>query len=88
LIGYTQPMSYFLVVYDRRSGALDVTEYGEHDHERAMRDRLSRELAERGRPELEVVVLGAPSLDALKRTHSRYFSSVGELAQRALAVEL
>jgi hypothetical protein len=74
-------MSHFLLVYDRLSGDLELTEYGEDQAALAMHDRFEREVRERSHPEVEVVVLGAPSLEALKRTHARYFKSVVELAQ-------
>lgn len=76
-------MSYFLLVYDRSTGAVDVTDYGDQ-RDRAMRDRFQRELAERTRPGVEVVVLSAASQKALERTHARYFRSVRELAETGL----
>lgn len=33
-------------------------------------------------PDLEVVLLGAESEEALRRTHARYFAEVAELAGR------
>lgn len=72
-------MSYFLLVYDRSTGALELTEFGEDAAPRASRERFERELAERGRPEVEVVILRSPSRAALERTHARYFKSVSEL---------
>ena len=72
-------MTYFLLVYDRSSGALELTEFGESERARASRERFERELAERGRPEVEVVVVQSPSRAALERTHARYFKSVDEL---------
>lgn len=77
-------MSYFLLVYNRSSGALELTEFGEGQGARASRERLDRELAERGRPEMEVVVLRSPSRAALERTHARYFKSVSELTATLL----
>lgn len=72
-------MSYFLLVYDRSSGALELTEFGQDEGARASRERLRRELAERGHPDVEVVILQSPSRAALERTHARYFKSVNEL---------
>jgi len=46
---------------------------------RASQERLERELAERGHPEMEVVIVRSPSRAALERTHARYFKSVNEL---------
>ncbi len=73
-------MKSFLLVYDRQSGKLlDQQEYCPGDRAKALADRAARELALRGRPNVEVVVLYAESLDALKRTHSRYFKTLAEL---------
>jgi hypothetical protein len=72
-------MSYFLLVYDRSTGALELTEFGEDEAARASRKRFERELAERGHPEVEVVLLWSPSRAALERTHARYFKNVDEL---------
>lgn len=72
-------MSYFLLVYDRSTGALELTEFGEDQGDRASSARFERELAERGHPQVEVVLLQSPSRAALERTHARYFKSVSEL---------
>jgi hypothetical protein len=73
----------FLLVYDRSSGRLlDLVEYSEHEGDRALEDRFAREREERHNPDIEVVVLNAESVDALKRTHGRYFFTVQELAAR------
>jgi len=77
-------MSHFLVVYDRSTGELELTEFGEDQADRASRARLERELAERTHPEVEVVVLTSPSRAALERTHARYFKSVRELTATEL----
>jgi hypothetical protein len=77
-------MSHFLVVYDRSTGGLELTEFSESEADRASRARLERELAERTHPEVEVVVVTSPSRAALERTHARYFKSVSELTATAL----
>lgn len=72
-------MSYFLIVYDRGSGRqISLEPFDSRDE--AIRARFEREIAERSHSGIEVVVLGASSLDSLKRTHSRYFKSLGQLA--------
>lgn len=77
-------MKFFLVVYDRSRGKLvDLKTFAEPQRAAALRARFQRETAERSRPEIEVVLLGAESLDDLKRTHARYFSSLEELAASA-----
>jgi hypothetical protein len=73
-------MRYFLVVYNRITGAVDVKDFAASQREQALEERFARELKERHQPEIEVVVLGAESRAALERTHARYFHSVEELA--------
>lgn len=71
-------MSYFLIVYDRASGKrIDLKEFS--SREEATHARFEREIAERGHSGIEVVVLGASSLESLKRNHSRYFKSLRQL---------
>jgi hypothetical protein len=77
-------MRYFLVVYNRSTGAVEVKDFAASQRERALEERFARELTERGRSEIEVVLLGAESLAALKRTHSRYFKTARELAASGL----
>ena len=77
-------MRYFLVVYNRSTGAVEVKGFSASQREQALEERFDRELAERDRPEMEVVSLGAESRAALEKTHARYFHSVEELAAGAL----
>lgn len=76
-------MKQFLLVYDRKTGKItDLREYGEGEFRRALRDRFSlEEDVQNG--QLEIVVLGASSLDALKRTHARYFKTPKQLVEEA-----
>jgi hypothetical protein len=73
-------MRYFLVVYNRITGAVDVKDFAASQRGQALEERFARELKERHQTEIEVVVLGAESRAALERTHARYFHSVEELA--------
>jgi hypothetical protein len=74
-------MSQFLVVYRRSTGSLlEFRDMGE-DMERALAERFSREEQEKDDPDVEVVLLGASSREALMRTHSRYFKTASELVQ-------
>jgi len=80
---------FFLIEYDRPRGSIvQLREY----------DRASRQLTEDARLELElelnrkgvdheVVILDAPSEEALRRTHSRYFESVVELVRGSPQVQ-
>jgi hypothetical protein len=72
-------MSYFLLVYDRSAGELrELREFSDADREAALAERFARERETEGRQDLEIVLLGAPSEAALRRTHSRYFKSARE----------
>ncbi len=74
-------MSYFLLLYRRSKGELiEIDEFPPEQRETAFQLRLEREIAHRRNPDVEVVVLSAPSRADLERTHSRYFKSVSELA--------
>ena len=66
-------MTYYLLVFNRPRGQLvsEIVEFA--DHREAMAERLRLELENRDNPDLEIVVLGAESLTAIKNTHSRYF---------------
>jgi hypothetical protein len=80
---------FFLIEYDRPRGTiLKLREF----------DPASRELAEDARLELElelnrkgvdheVVILDAPSMEALRHTHSRYFETVVELMHGSAQVQ-
>ena len=76
-------MSYYLVVYDRSTGAVEVEEYADNERELALRRRFIREREQAKRPEVEIVVLGAESREALEQTHARYFKTFQELANTA-----
>jgi hypothetical protein len=73
-------MTYYLLVFDRRRGQLveDVQPFS--DASEAMSARFHRE-AVLTSPDIEVVVLGAASREALENTHSRYFGSPHELQE-------
>lgn len=76
-------MKQFLLVYDRKAGKItDLREYDEGDFGRALNDRFSVEEDSKN-GQLEVVVLRAKSLDALKRTHARYFKTPKQLVEEA-----
>jgi hypothetical protein len=77
-------MSYYLVVYDRSTGAVEIEEFTDQQRDLALHRRFEYEREQRNRPQMEVVVLGAESPEALKRTHARYFKTVQELAQSGL----
>jgi hypothetical protein len=76
---------YFLIQYDRSKGKLEsIVSYDMAEATRAQDDRLAAEVAHlRAGREMEVVLLDAPSIDDLKKTHRRYFEGLDQLAGRA-----
>ena len=73
----------FLIQYDRPSGTIiQLREFDDSSRKLAEDARLELELAlKRQDIRDEVVLLEAPSQEALLRTHSRYFESLAELAR-------
>ncbi len=66
---------HFLLIYDRRRGSLaeDPREFSDaaaaaHAYERA-------EWEHRGNRDLEIVLIGADSLDTVRQTHRNYFAN-------------
>lgn len=76
-------MPHFLMVYDRGAGQiLELTEFEEDQRDEAMAERDAREEAELENADIEVVLFGAESEAALRKTHARYFDLAGEIASR------
>jgi hypothetical protein len=71
-------MNHYLVIYDRSKGAV-VRRQSYTGSDEALRARFAAEDEFRSNPDIEVVVLGASSWQALERTHSRYFKSLAQL---------
>jgi hypothetical protein len=65
-------MTYFLLVYNRSKGELVDKPLSYKTHAEALRARFRRE-AHTSDSDIEVVVVGAENVDALRQTHSRYF---------------
>jgi len=72
-------VNHYLVVFDRSAGKVLQREKFS-DRIEALEARFAVERERRGDPDIEVVVLGARSWDALKRTHGRYFKRFDQLA--------
>jgi len=72
---------FFLIEYDRPRGVIvQLREFDAASRQVAEDTRLELELdLNRKGIEHEVVILDAPSLQALRHTHSRYFESVAEI---------
>lgn len=63
-------MKHFLIVFNRKTGERHITEYA--DSREAIAQRLAEEQTNEN-SDVEIVVIGSPSLEDLKVTHSRYF---------------
>ncbi len=79
----------FLIEYNRPRGSIvQLRRFGDASRAVAEDARLKLELGlKRQGIEHEVVLLDAPSEEALRRTHSRYFESVIELAVASAQVQ-
>jgi len=74
---------HYLVVFDRHTSS--IVRFAEFvAASEALTARFDAELEYRAEPNIEVVVLGAASDQALRRTHSRYFHGAQEMAKDAL----
>lgn len=76
-------MNHFVLVYDQQLGKLilPIAKFGASDGEAAMRRRFELEREYVGQKDIEIVVLGAESEAAIRKTHGRYFKTVGELLE-------
>lgn len=76
-------VKHFVIVFDRSKGEIvdDILEFGDSEREAALAKRFELERSYSARSEVEVVSLGAASIEDLKRTHTRYFKD--ELRKRA-----
>ena len=73
-------MKHFLIAYKRREGGLlEIRDLGTN-WGLASKQRAQLEALHRLDPDVEVVLLSAPSREVLERTHARYFKTVAELA--------
>ena len=76
----------FLIEYDRPSGTIiEMRKFEDSSRKLAEDTRLELELRlNREGVQHEVVLLEASSEEALRRTHSRYFESLAEIARGKL----
>jgi hypothetical protein len=74
----------FLIEYDRSSATtLKLLEYQDQERAAAQTARLERELdINRANVDHEVVLLEASNLDALRKTHARYFDDIETMISR------
>ena len=73
---------FFLIKYNREKGKINsLKSYHESEHLDAENDRLKMELSLiRNGLDYEVVILEANSKKDLRKTHSRYFKNLQEIA--------
>ncbi|GAA1471182.1 hypothetical protein GCM10009604_04690 [Corynebacterium aurimucosum] len=72
-------MAEFVITYKRRSGESFIKQFS--DSTEALKERLRREAAIDD-PDIEIAHISAPSLESLKKSHSRYFMGSVELEGR------
>ena len=79
----------FLIEYDRPRGSIvQLRKYDNGSRKVAEEERLKLELdLNRQRVEHEVVLLDAPSEEALRHTHGRYFETVEELLRSSPQIQ-
>jgi hypothetical protein len=72
-------VNHYLVVFDRAKGKI-IRHQSYRNRDEALGARFEEERKHRRDSEIEVVVLGAASWDALRHTHGRYFKRFDQLA--------
>lgn len=70
----TGPTNYYLLIYEAAAADLQVEEYGS-DGPAAAAEYTKREHLYWDRPDVEVVLVGADSLETIKKTHAHYFAA-------------
>lgn len=72
-----KPDKYFLVIYDLGKQEVDVKDFGSDFDEAASNyAMLERRFADQ--PMIEVVLLGADSIETIQKTHSHYFAKIAD----------
>lgn len=69
-------MAEFVITYKRRSGESFIKQFS--DSTQALKERLRLEAAIDD-PDIEIAHISAPSLESLKKSHSRYFMGSVEI---------
>ncbi len=77
---------HFLVIYDIAAREAHVDDHFGGDLEAALEAYSQAEETYRGRGDVEVVLLGADSIDTIKKTHSSYFSTRDQGFERFFSV--
>ena len=76
-------LTHFLLIYDLRHQRLEVQEFA--DATKATDAYGQAELDHLGDHSWEIVLVGADSLDTIRKTHGHYFSAAGEVTLPELA---
>ena len=82
-----EDIKHFLIVYDVARSLAKVEEFG-IDYDGALLAYTAREKEHEFHPTVEVVLLGADSIDTIKKTHSSYFVAPSEHAFSGVIREL
>lgn len=65
-------INHFLITYDLKAGKAQVQGFG-GDYDRALAAYAEAEEDVRGNDNLDIVLVGADSIETVERTHSSYF---------------
>lgn len=80
-------MLYFLLIYNRAHRHLQtVQEFADRDE--AGRAYVAAERAAQGDSGLEIVLIGADSMDTIRRTHGQYFDAPADRSKYLDAVRV
>jgi hypothetical protein len=77
---------HFLVIYDIAAREAHVDDHFGSDYEAALDAYSQAEQTYKDRSDIEVVLLGADSIDTIKKTHSSYFSTRDQGFERFFSV--
>jgi hypothetical protein len=75
-------MRHFLLIYDHGSQRLlETREFGVREAEQATLAYEEAEVIYRGRPEIEIVLIGADRLETIMQTHGHYFDETSAVTK-------
>ena len=78
-------IKHFLVIYDPATGDVAVESFeSDYDAAQAAYSRAEQKSSEK-QDDLDIVLLGADSLETIKQTHSSYFSGRGRQLEELLS---
>ena len=78
------PLKHFLIIFDTKAQELrDAVQLGA-DADAAVNAYAEYEQKYRDEPGVEIVLIGADSIDTIRRTHSQYFDAVDDFFARVV----